>query len=345
MMLRRVLVLVVGLLALPLAAAAPSRVPTASAAVAALELGTKVVTTVPGQITAIRVWTLATDPGPHVGHVWTAAGQLLATVPFTGARVTGWMEQAVVPPLRIEPGPLVVVSVNVPAGAHFPLVTNGYATAPVQGPLMLPANAGAYGPPGSFPVSTSPHDYFRDVVFTPDPDLPPLATVTTGLGVTAPTGTLSVPAVVRGLVAPGAYTIAVLLTDPYGRITTARSMVLIEAYPIAAGDAPRAWAYTVTTPTGESFMSPSALAPSLAGGPFYAQVDVPALATGATAWTLYRTTAGGTTLRRVASVPAATRTYMDHTADLALGLAVVRPSAAIPRPRIAPAVRAAEPPK
>src|SRR5207253_331969 len=48
------------------------------------ELGVRVVSDAAGQITAVRFWKAAGDPGPHTGHVWTASGQLLATVGFTG---------------------------------------------------------------------------------------------------------------------------------------------------------------------------------------------------------------------------------------------------------------------
>ena len=47
------------------------------------ELGTVFQSDIAGQITGIRFWKDAHEPGTHTGHVWSASGTLLATVTFT----------------------------------------------------------------------------------------------------------------------------------------------------------------------------------------------------------------------------------------------------------------------
>ncbi len=305
----------------PRPTAAGARVPTGSASAAAFELGTKVTTDAPGRITAIRFWKLFGDPGPHVGHLWSATGLLLATVPFTNETAMGWQEQAVLPVVRLVPGPAIVVSVNVVAGAHFPMVTNGFATAQTIGHLSTPASAGMYGTPGAFPRSPSPHDYFRDLLFEAD-GAPPTTTVQIGLpqqGTAAP-GTMAVPASVSGLV-PGSYSLALTVTDASGRPTTSAVQVLVQGYPIKAGDLPRRFAYTFVTAAGESLPSPTVSTGVLTGGPFYAALaDILPGPAGTIARQVYQTVAGGTQLQFVARIADNTTTTYDvHTLDAALG--------------------------
>src|SRR5258708_27987763 len=41
------------------------------------ELGTEFTSSVAGQITAIRFWKSSSETGQHIGHIWSASGQLL----------------------------------------------------------------------------------------------------------------------------------------------------------------------------------------------------------------------------------------------------------------------------
>jgi len=43
------------------------------------ELGAKFTSAIAGHITAIRFWKASRETGTHVGHVWSASGQLLAS--------------------------------------------------------------------------------------------------------------------------------------------------------------------------------------------------------------------------------------------------------------------------
>ncbi len=192
-----------------------SRTPSQSSSTNAFELGAKIATWTPGRIIALKFLKLPGDPGPHVGHVWSSTGTLLATVPFLTETVSGWQTQALMPGLRITPGPYVVVSVNSVPGQHFPLVPNGFASAFVKGNLSAPPNGGASGPPGIFPTTTSPHDYFRDIVFEPEPLI---AGITLNPVVLTPIG-LSIAGAVTGLPA-GTYTVLLSVADGSGRLVT-----------------------------------------------------------------------------------------------------------------------------
>ena len=136
----------------------------------AFELGVRVVSDVAGQITAVRFWKGAGESGPHTGHVWTATGQLLATVVFTTESASGWQQQPLVPPVAMAANVEYVVSVSTPPNQLFGVTPNVLAAAPlVNGHLRaLAGNNGVYGAIGTFPAgSYDSSNYFRDLVFVP----------------------------------------------------------------------------------------------------------------------------------------------------------------------------------
>src|SRR4051812_46012151 len=57
-----------------------------------IELGVKFTADVDGFVTAIRFYKGAQNTGPHVGHLWSAAGTLLATATFSGESTSGWQQ-------------------------------------------------------------------------------------------------------------------------------------------------------------------------------------------------------------------------------------------------------------
>jgi hypothetical protein len=74
------------------------------------------------------------------------------------------------------------------------------------------------------------------------------------------------------------------------------------AFPFASGDAPRSWAYTFVTASGESLPGPLLTLPTTsvlpAGGPFYFTVkEIDTGPASVTARNIYRTVAGGTQLK------------------------------------------------
>src|SRR5207248_3341192 len=115
-----------------------------------------------------RFWKAANESGTHTGHLWTAAGTLLATVTFANETNSGWQQQAFTSPVQISANTQYVVSVN--TGNSFYVATNGGLASVITNMDLssVVGNDGLYGSPGAFPKNTFQNsNYFRDVVFFP----------------------------------------------------------------------------------------------------------------------------------------------------------------------------------
>jgi hypothetical protein len=106
----------------------------------------------------------------HTGHVWTATGQLLATVTFTTESASGWQQQPVTPPVAIAANTEYVVSVTTPPNNLFVLTPNVFGAPVMNGHLRaVVGNNGVYGAIGTFPAGSYDNsNYFRDLVFIPE---------------------------------------------------------------------------------------------------------------------------------------------------------------------------------
>ena len=132
------------------------------------ELGLRVMSDIAGQVTALRFWKCTRDTGTHMGHVWNTNGQLLASITFANETASGWQQQALSGPLAIGSNTEYVVSVSTGPGGYLPATLNVFGTPLVNGHLSTPAgDSGRFGLAGTFPTSSSPHNYFRDLVFVP----------------------------------------------------------------------------------------------------------------------------------------------------------------------------------
>src|SRR5258708_23479669 len=134
------------------------------------ELGTEFTSSVAGQITAIRFWKSSSETGQHIGHIWSASGQLLASATFASETSSGWQQQSLPASLTIAANTVYVVTVNT-GGIYYAATTSGLAAQVVNQNLStVVGNNGVYGPPGQFPTQSYSHsNYFRDIVFSPDP--------------------------------------------------------------------------------------------------------------------------------------------------------------------------------
>ena len=119
------------------------------------ELGVRVRSDVAGQITALRFWKGSSEDGGHTGRVWTADGQLLATVTFSNESASGWQQQPLTTPVSIAANTEYVVSVTTPPNHLFVVTQNVFAATPlVNGHLRAPAgNNGVYGTIGDVPIA------------------------------------------------------------------------------------------------------------------------------------------------------------------------------------------------
>ncbi|ACK73468.1 Ig domain protein group 1 domain protein [Gloeothece citriformis PCC 7424] len=133
----------------------------------AYELGMKFSSTETGQITAIRYWRANSETGTHTGKIWTATGELLASVTFSNETSSGWQEQVLSTPLNIQANTTYVVSVN--CNLYYVYAYDELANPITNGELssIADGNNGVFnGTPGAFPANSYRNtNYFRDVNF------------------------------------------------------------------------------------------------------------------------------------------------------------------------------------
>ncbi len=142
----------------------------------AVELGVKFQADVGGFVTGVRFYKYAQNTGTHVGHLWNASGQLLATVTFSDETASGWQEATFATPVAIGANTVYVVSYHTNTGFYASTVS-GLAAAVNSPPLHAPADSECggngvyrYGASTGFPDQTwSASNYWVDLVFTPGP--------------------------------------------------------------------------------------------------------------------------------------------------------------------------------
>lgn len=136
-----------------------------------LELGMKFTAAVNGNISGIRFYKLSNDTGPHTGSLWSATGQLLATVTFTNESSSGWQTATFSNPVQIQAGVTYVASYH--TSGVYAADANYFSNALTRGVLTAPASAGSggngvftYTGTSAFPTSTfQATNYWVDVVF------------------------------------------------------------------------------------------------------------------------------------------------------------------------------------
>jgi Domain of unknown function (DUF4082)/Fibronectin type III domain/Mo-co oxidoreductase dimerisation domain len=138
-----------------------------------VELGVKVKADAGGQITGIRFYKAATNTGTHVGSLWTAGGQLLASATFSGETASGWQQIYFSSPVNITAGTTYVAGYYAPNG-HYSGTQTQLNTAVDNAPLHTIANATsangvyAYGGSSTFPSSSyNATNYWVDVMLAP----------------------------------------------------------------------------------------------------------------------------------------------------------------------------------
>ncbi len=100
----------------------------------------------------------------HVGHIWSAVGQLLATVTFTNESASGWQQQALATPLAVNANVEYVVSVN--TANFFPATQNAFGAGRSTAICARSAVPTASSPLRGVSVgSYASSNYFRDLVF------------------------------------------------------------------------------------------------------------------------------------------------------------------------------------
>jgi hypothetical protein len=138
---------------------------------ASYELGTRMRVSSAAQASKIRFWKAASEANTeHIGSIWDAAGNKLASVIFPATTTSGWQEAALSAPLTLQVGADYIVSVSIQS--HFAVSSllrtqslscnSGQLTAPFS---TTSAPNGVYGSKGNFPTQTyNGNFYFVDLV-------------------------------------------------------------------------------------------------------------------------------------------------------------------------------------
>jgi hypothetical protein len=129
-----------------------------------------------GYITGLRFYKGAGNTGTHVGHLWDAAGNLLATVTFSGETATGWQQATFATPVAVVAGQTYTASYYAPAG-HYAASTSYFGpSGTTNGPLTAMMGVYRYGVNGGFPTTTyRATNYWVDVLFSSELPAPPAA--------------------------------------------------------------------------------------------------------------------------------------------------------------------------
>ena len=145
---------------------------TSEADPAAVEVGTKFVSSVSGFVTGVRFYKGSGNTGTHVGHLWTTSGVLLATVTFTNETASGWQTANFSTPVAVNANTTYIISYYAPNGHYADddsyFVDNGVTNGPLTALSNVNGGNGvfAYATGGAFPTQSWESDNFWvDVLF------------------------------------------------------------------------------------------------------------------------------------------------------------------------------------
>jgi len=147
---------------------------------AAVELGVSFSSSVTGQVTGIRFYKSVLNTGTHVGSLWSASGELLATGTFSGESASGWQNLTFTAPVGVVAGTSYVASYFAPSG-HYSASSQFFAGSYSNGALTATGSNGRYryGSASGFPSNTyGATNYWVDPIFvpgTPADVTPPIA--------------------------------------------------------------------------------------------------------------------------------------------------------------------------
>ncbi|MEV6985327.1 DUF4082 domain-containing protein [Sphaerisporangium sp. NPDC051017] len=141
-----------------------------------VELGVKFTADQPGFITGVRFYKGQGNTGTHIGNLWTASGQKIATGTFTEETDSGWQTLTFPAPIRVTSGTTYIASYFAPAG-HYSFDGNYFASTKDSPPLHAPATSAVYGGNGVFSYGSASQfptssygggNYWVDVNFASD---------------------------------------------------------------------------------------------------------------------------------------------------------------------------------
>jgi hypothetical protein len=139
-----------------------------------VELGVKFTNSAANsQAIGVRIYKGPQNTGPHIARLWTTAGALLASAPFTAESASGWQTVLFANPVPLTANTTYIASYN--SSTRYSATGNYFANAKVNGTLSAPSSASSggngvftYGPSGTFPTSSfNATNYWIDVIVRP----------------------------------------------------------------------------------------------------------------------------------------------------------------------------------
>jgi hypothetical protein len=150
-----------------------------------IELGLKIVPNTNGYITTLRFYKPIISPdNSHIGHIWDAQGNLLATATTASESDYGWQEATLATPLSVTKDQLYIISFGLSTGDYqatfgkltAPLASPGFTAYPSNDPRNAAlgsdtANSVYTTTAGNYPSNPSVNNpyYYLDAVFNKQP--------------------------------------------------------------------------------------------------------------------------------------------------------------------------------
>jgi hypothetical protein len=228
-----------------------------------IEVGMKFVSSDDGYITALRFYKQPSNTGRHVGHLWTAGGQLLAEAEFTNETASGWQQEQLPVPVPITKNTTYITSYHADNG-RFGFSPGYFGAGAGTGPLTAPGLVNGvyhYSATTAFPDSTfNATNYWVDAAFDraipPDTRAPRVSSTSPAAGATGITPNSKVTATFDEPIDPltvnsGAFVlkdaanVAVPATVSFD--AASRTATLTPTSPLAYGKT-----YTVTVKSGNA---------------------------------------------------------------------------------------------
>jgi hypothetical protein len=128
-----------------------------------VELGVRFSSSVAGEVAGVRFYKGSQNTGSHTGSLWSPTGERMATGTFVET-ADGWQTLLFAGPVSIDAGTTYTVSYHTTVG-YYSLTVDGYATPVSNPPLTAATSVYRYGTGGEAPTTTSPDNYWVDVVF------------------------------------------------------------------------------------------------------------------------------------------------------------------------------------
>jgi Domain of unknown function (DUF4082)/Cadherin-like domain/Bacterial Ig domain len=257
----------------------------------AVELGVKFQASAAGTITGMRFYKNPYNTGTHVGNLWSATGNLLATATFTNETASGWQQANFSTPVTLSVGTTYVASYH--TNGFYSGDPNYFAATLAQGPLTalsFSANGGnglyAYGSSSSFPTSTyTPNgtNYWVDVVFkSASGGGPPVANNVSGF-ITTENTALAIPAstILANDTDPNGYPLSITsVSNPTnGTVTYSASTQMVTFVPTTGYTGPASFTYTITDGHGGNASALVSLTVTVPTVSLFSTNDTPATVT------------------------------------------------------------------